>query len=128
MSVVIRQEVEFKASTQRVYDALTDAKHFSAFTGLPAEIHREAGGEFNCFGGQIAGRILDLVPYRRFVQAWRVSMWPDGVFSIARFQLEGLGEGTRLILEHSGFPEENREHLDGGWPKMYWEPLKKYLD
>ena len=128
MSAVIRQEVEFKASPQRVYEALTDAKHFSAFTGLPAEIDREAGGAFNCFGGQIAGRILDLVPSRRFVQAWRASMWPDGVFSIVRFQLEGKGEGTRLILEHSGFPEENRTHLDGGWPKMYWEPLKKYLD
>jgi len=55
-------------------------------------------------------------------------MWPDAVFSIVRFELKEQGQGTRLILEHSGFPEENREHLDGGWSRMYWEPLKKYLD
>jgi uncharacterized protein YndB with AHSA1/START domain len=128
MSAVIRQEVDFKASPARVYEALTDAKHFSAFTGLPATIHQEAGGAFACFGGQIAGRILDLVPNRRIVQAWHVSMWPEGVYSIVRFDLKEKGEGTQLVLEHSGFPEENRVHLDGGWARMYWEPLKKYLD
>jgi len=112
MSGVIRQQVEFKASPQRVYDALTDAKQFSVCTGLPAEIQGGAGGTFTCFGGQIAGRILELVPNQRIVQAWRVSMWPVGVFSIVRFQLEGRSDGTRLILEHSGFPEENRAHLD----------------
>jgi len=35
----------FKASPKRLYDALTDAKQFSEFTGgAPAEISREAGG------------------------------------------------------------------------------------
>jgi uncharacterized protein YndB with AHSA1/START domain len=127
MSGVIRQEVEFKANPQRVYEALSDAKHFSAFTGLPAEINPEPGGALSCFGGQITGRVLDLVPNRLFVQAWRPGIWPEGVFSIVRFQLEEKGGGTQLILEHSGFPEDNRSHLDGGWHKMYWEPLKKYL-
>ena len=128
MSVPIHQEVDFKASPQRVYEALTDAKHFSAFSGgLPAEIHSEPGGAFKCFGGQIVGRIIELVPNQRIVQAWHVGMWPDGVYSIVRLELKGQGGGTRLILDHSGFPEEHREHLDGGWPRMYWEPLKKYL-
>jgi hypothetical protein len=54
-------------------------------------------------------------------------MWPEGLFSIAQFEIKGQGTGTRLILEHSGFPEDNRAHLEGGWPQMYWEPLKKYL-
>jgi len=127
MSEAIRQEIDFAVSPQRVYEALTDGKHFAAFTGLPAEIHGEIGGTFTCFGGQIDGRILDLVPNRRIVQAWHVGMWPAGVFSIVRFDLKKHGEGTRLSLEHSGFPEENRAHLDGGWSKMYWEPLRKYL-
>jgi uncharacterized protein YndB with AHSA1/START domain len=128
MSTAIRQEIDFKANPQRVYEALTDGKHFSAFTGHPAKIDLAAGGAFSCFGGQIEGRILDLVPNRRIVQAWHVKTWPEGVFSIVRFELREQGAGTRLILEHSGFPEENRMHLDGGWSRMYWEPLKKYLD
>jgi uncharacterized protein YndB with AHSA1/START domain len=127
MSVPIHQEVDFKASPKRVYEALTDAKHFSAFSGLPAEIHGQTNGVFKCFGGQITGRMTELVPDQKIVQTWHVAMWPDGVDSKVRFELKAQGGGTRLILDHSDFPEENREHLDAGWPRTYWEPMKKYL-
>jgi hypothetical protein len=40
----IHQEIEIKASPQRIYDALLDPKQFVAFTGIPAEISRDAGG------------------------------------------------------------------------------------
>jgi len=46
MSNPIHQEIEFKTNPQRVYDALLDAKQFSAFSGAPAEIDRQAGGAF----------------------------------------------------------------------------------
>jgi uncharacterized protein YndB with AHSA1/START domain len=127
MSTAIHQEVDFKASPQRVYAVLTDAKEFSAFSGLPAEIGLEAGGAFKCFGGQITGRMIEVVPNQRIVQTWHVAMWPDGVNSTVKFQLKEQGSGTRIILDHSDFPEGNREHLDAGWPRMYWEPMKKYL-
>ena len=119
MSAAIYQEVDFKASPERVYQALTDAKQFSAFTGLPAEIHNEAGGDFKCFGGQITGRMTELLPGKKIVQTWHVAMWPDSVDSMVRIELKPHGEGTRLILDHSDFPEGNREHLDAGWPRMY---------
>ncbi len=128
MVAPIHQEVVFKASPKRLYDALTDAKQFSEFTGgAPAEISREAGGAFSCFGGMIVGRQLELVPNQRIVQAWRAGNWADGVYSIVKFELTGQGAETRLIFDHSGFPEGERDHLDSGWQKMYWEPLRKYL-
>jgi activator of HSP90 ATPase len=128
MSNTIRQAVIIKASPQRVYDALLDAKQFSAFTGgAPAEIDSKAGGAFSCFGGMITGRNVELVPNQRIVQAWRAGNWPEGVYSIVRFELDAQGSETRLTLDHSAFPEGNAEHLEGGWHKMYWEPLKKYL-
>ena len=128
MSNSIRQAVIIKASPQRVYDALLDAKQFSAFTGgAPAEIDSNAGGAFSCFGGMITGRNVELVPNQRIVQAWRGGNWPEGVYSIVKFELDAQGSETRLTLDHSAFPEGNAEHLEGGWHKMYWEPLKKYL-
>jgi len=132
MSNAIRQEVSIKASPDRVYDALIDAKHFSEFTGAPAEIDPSPGGAFSCFGGIITGRNIELLPNRRIVQAWRVAMWPDGLYSIVRFELQPDGSQTRLTMDHVGFPEEMRPHLngemaDGGWQRQYWEPLKKYL-
>jgi hypothetical protein len=42
-------------------------------------------------------------------------------------ELEAQGAGTKLVLQHDGFPGEMREHPEGGWHKMYWEPLLRYL-
>jgi activator of HSP90 ATPase len=123
----IEQEVVFNASPKRVYDTLLDSRQFSEFTGAPAEISRDPGGAFSCFGGMIAGRNIELIAGQRIVQAWRVGNWPDGVYSIVKFELTAEGSGARLNLRHAGFPEEGREHLVSGWHKMYWEPLKKYL-
>ena len=132
MSNPIRQEIEFKTNPQRVYDALLDTKQFSAFTGAPAQIDRQAGGAFSCFGGIITGRNIELVPNKRIVQAWRVKIWPDGLYSIVSFELQPDGPKTRVVLTHDGFPPDMREHLngeatDGGWHRQYWEPLRKYL-
>ena len=75
----------------------------------------------------ISGRNIELKPNARIVQAWRAGNWPEGVYSVVRFELTGEGAATTLTLDQSGFPEEQREHLDGGWRKMYWEPLQKHL-
>jgi uncharacterized protein YndB with AHSA1/START domain len=123
----IHQEVDFKASPGQIYDALLDAKQFSAFSGRPAEITREVGGAFSLFGGHIIGRNMELVPNQRIVQVWRVVTWPEGVYSMVRFDLKAEGSGTHLVFEHTGFPEGERDHLAEGWESNYWALLKKYL-
>jgi|ERR1700730_10089321 activator of HSP90 ATPase len=128
MSSSIHHEVVFKAVPKRVYEALMDAAQFSKLSGgAPAEISHEAGGAFSCFGGHVVGRNLELMPNQRIVQAWRAVNWDDGVFSIVRFELKGQGSETRVVFDQTGFPEEQREHLEGGWQANYWEPLRKYL-
>jgi hypothetical protein len=42
--------------------------------------------EQRMFGGDISGRNVELVPGRRAVQAWRSNAWPEGVYSIVRFE------------------------------------------
>lgn len=128
MQAAIHQEIAIKASPKRVFDALTSADQFSALTGgAPASIDATEGGAFSCFGGMIVGRNLELVPEQRLVQAWRAGNWRAGAFSIARFELQADGTGTKLIFDHTGFPADQGDHLDAGWTKMYWEPLQTYL-
>src|SRR5579859_5061971 len=124
----IHQEVDFKARPQRIYEALLDEKQFSTFSGTAAQINREAGGALKLFGGRVTGRNVELIPNQRVVQAWRVETWPSGIYSIIRFELTAQGSGTRIVFDHTGFAPEDREHLSEGWPRMYWEPLRKYLD
>lgn len=124
----IHQEIDFKAEPKRIYEALLDSKQFTAFSGgRAAEIHRDVGGTFSVFAGHIIGRNLELESNRLIVQAWRVVPWPEGIYSIARFELMSQASVTRLIFDHTGFPPELAEHLLSGWNENYWTALHKYL-
>jgi activator of HSP90 ATPase len=136
----IHHEVTFKASRQRVYELLTDASKFDRVVqlsdaknnGMPpngpaTSISRNAGGTFTLFGGIISGRHIELAPNERLVQAWRPAHWKAGIYSIARFQLSDNGSGTKLVLDHTGFPKGEGQGLSDGWHKNYWEPMAKAL-
>jgi activator of HSP90 ATPase len=123
----LHQEVDFRASSQRIYEVLLDSKQFAACTGMPAEIDPKAGGALSMFGGLIVGRNVELIPNQRIVQAWRPTHWDAGVYSIVRFELKQKGAETTVALDHTGFPEGEFDHLDPGWKLRYWDPLKKYL-
>lgn len=136
----IHQEVVFKASRKRVYEALTDAKRFNKVVmlsaavqsgmvpaGKPVEVSSEAGSAFSAFGGHITGRQIELVRDERIVQAWRAGGWEPGQYSIARFELSENGGSTKLVFDHTGFPQGQAQHLVEGWKTNYWEPLEKYF-
>lgn len=136
-SEAIHQEMIFKASRKRVYEALIDPKQFhqlmqlssdgKTMANIATQISREAGGAFSLFGGHILGRHIELVPDVRLVQAWRAADWLPGIYSIVRFELIEQGGGTKLDFHHTGFPQGRGQHLADGWKEHYWEPLKKYL-
>ena len=126
-SITIHQEIDFNASPQQLYEALVDSKQFTQFSGRAAEINREVGGAFSLFKGHIIGRNVELVPNERIVQAWRVVTWPEGAYSIVRFELKPQGSGTHLVFDHIGFPEGLHDHLAEGWEENYWSLLKKHF-
>lgn len=135
----IHQETIFKANRNRIYDALTDTGQFdrvihlgsgmntAALGNEPTAISREPGGSFTLFGGHIIGRQLELQQNERIVQAWRVVDWESGIYSIARFQLSDHASGTKLVFDHTGFPQGLGQHLADGWKSHYWEPLERFL-
>jgi activator of HSP90 ATPase len=128
----IHQEVVIRASSDRIYRALTDAKQFTRVTELSyhdtsTDISPEVGGAFSIFGGLITGRNIEMVPNELLVQAWREKPWTAGVYSIVRFKLQDAESGTKIIFDHTGFPQGAGEHLASGWRSHYWEPLQKYL-
>ncbi len=136
----IHQEPLINASRKRVYEALTRAAEFNEITKIaaagdkaialeksPTVLSPDVGGAFSLFGGIIVGRQIELVPNTRIVEAWRVSYWDPGAYSIARFELIEQGNGTRIVFDHTGFPKGAAETLASGWKAHYWEPLAKFL-
>lgn len=124
----LHQEIDYKTGPRRIYEALLSSKSFSAFSGAAAEIDPKVGGAFSMFGGLVVGRNVELVPNQRIVQAWRLAQeFPEGTYSLVKIELKLKDSGTRLILDHTGFPQGHFDHLDTGWYSHYWEPLRKFL-
>jgi activator of HSP90 ATPase len=136
----IHQEVLFDAPPARIYATLLDARAFDAVSKLgmaaqsgadlgrtPTAIGGAPGDAFTIFGGYISGRHIELVPDRLVVQAWREASWPAGHYSLARFELNPIGAGTKLVFDHTGFPQGSGHHLSYGWYGDYWNPMKAFL-
>jgi uncharacterized protein YndB with AHSA1/START domain len=128
----IHQESLIAALPQQVFELLTSGTLFSAATGMPAELTDREGGAFSVFGGRVEGRQIELVPGQRVVQAWRFgtahpSVWEPGVYSTVRFALEPAGDGTRLVIDHTGIPAEWIEHISQGYPTFYQDPITKFF-
>ena len=47
--------------------------------------------------------------------------------SIVTYELKSNGSGAHLVFDHTGFPENLRDHLARGWQAHYWDPLTKFL-
>lgn len=125
---MIHHEVVLAASPDRVYEVLTNGATFTAVTGgRTAEIGSVEGAAFSLFGGPIHGRHIELVPNQRVVQAWRTKMWEPGVYSIVTFTLTQEGSGTKLAIDHDGYPPAQHEHLASGWVANYVEPFAKHF-
>ncbi len=125
MCKTIKQRVKFQASPDWVYEMLADSKRHTELTGHKAEISRKVGGPFSVRGGQVTGINVDLVPGERLVQAWRSKEFPEGIFSMATFQLTPTkAGGTELVLTHRGVPKHLIPKVEKEWKKSYWEKLR----
>jgi activator of HSP90 ATPase len=123
----IHHVIEFPSPPSTIYDCLMNPSIFASVTAAPAEIEPTPGGAFSLFGERVEGRNVELVKASRIVQAWRVTAWEPGVYSIVRFELGAVGDSTQVTFDHTGFPEDNYADLDAGWSAMYWDPIKKHI-
>ena len=126
MNHKIHQESVVNAPPDKVYEVLTDSTKFSELTGgAPATIDAKNGGSFSLFGDMIQGINIECIPDERLVQAWRAANWEPGVYSMVKFDLVAEDSGTRVVLDHTAYPDDEGEHLDKGWHSNYWAPMNK---
>jgi uncharacterized protein YndB with AHSA1/START domain len=128
----IHQEAIIGAAPGEVYAVLTEGERFAAATAMPARIGEREGDAFSIFGGRVEGRLVELVPGERLVQAWRFAdehpeTWDPGVYSIVRFSLAPRPGGTHFVIDHDAIPAAAEERIEGGYPTFYRDPLVRYF-
>ncbi len=123
---MIQKTIELSATPAQVWKLLTTSAEFSELTGgAPTKISAQPGEVFSLFGGMIVGRNVECTSQQRLVQAWRPKTWEPGVYSLVKFELAQNGDKTQVQLTHTGYPEDQKDHLSGGWDQNYLEPMEK---
>ena len=123
----IKQIVKFNSSPHEIYSALINSEKHSAFTEAEAKISEKVGGKISAYDGWIEGENLELEKNKKIVQKWRGGDWPKGIYSIVKFELKKIKNGTELIFTQTGVPEEFYEDVKEGWEEYYWKKIKKFL-
>jgi len=124
----LKVSVTLPTTPQRIYEAWLNSKEHSAFTGGRARGSGKVGGALSAWDGYIRGKNLTLEPYRRIVQSWRSSEFPeDSEDSRLEVVLEEAEKGTRLTLIHTNIPDGQGEMYKEGWRDNYFQPMKRYF-
>jgi len=125
----INQTVTFETTPERIYDLLMDQKKVAAFTGSNVTMSTKVNGKFNVFDGYCHGYNIELIAGKKIVQAWHFAEdgWPDDHFSICSFEIDKVGNRTKLKFVQTNVPEHKVSSLKDGWKQFYWDAIKKYL-
>ena len=115
-------------SVERIYRAWLDSGEHSAFTGSPAQIDPGVGGKFTAWDGYIYGKTLKTEPFQRILQAWRTTEFPEqSPDSQLEILIEGVDNGAKVTLIHTGIPDGQAEDYRQGWEEYYFEPMQRYF-
>jgi len=123
----IKIEETMKCTGQELFNALTQRDMIQIFTGSEAKMAESAekGGEFKLLGGSIAGKYLELVPFTKIVQEWRLKSWPSGHVSKVEIQIKQTKEDTKITLTQTGVPVKEVQTTRMGWQRYYFEAMKR---
>jgi uncharacterized protein YndB with AHSA1/START domain len=120
--------VDLPAAPARLYRMYLSPREHAAFTGAPVRIAARAGAKFSAFGGALSGTVLQVIPNRLIVQAWRSTEFGkrdiDSTLVLAFSAVKG---GGRIELTHVNVAESDFAGVSAGWAKYYFNPWRNYL-
>ena len=115
-------------TAERIYRPWLDSEVHSAFTGSPAQIDPGAGDTFTAWDGYIYGRTLEDEPFRRILQAWRTTEFPEhSPDSQLEILIEEVDNGGKVTLIHTDIPDGQGDDYRQGWEEYYFKPMQRYF-
>ena len=128
MPRLVKQSITLPAPARDLYAMYLSPRKHAAITGGKVSIGPRPGSKFRAFGGALSGRMLQTVPGRLIVQAWRSTAFKkDDVDSTLILRFTPKGRKGRIDLVHVNVPDQDYRGVIAGWKKYYWQPWRKYL-
>ena len=128
MTEELELSIDFPVTSCHVFNAWLDSQAHSLFTGSPANIDPQVGGDFTAWDDYISGKNLALEPCRRILQSWRTTEFPpEAPDSILEILIEDVNQGARLTLRHTLIPDGQATQYREGWEDYYFKPMLEYF-
>ena len=117
------------AKPAEVFAALTDSKQIATWCGQKGSVSTKVGGKFEMFDGWVKGKVLESKPGKSLTHTWNPSDWPVvEQESLVKYTFTPSGKGTKVVLEHSNFPnEKEKNNTRSGWKEFVFDPLRSYF-
>jgi uncharacterized protein YndB with AHSA1/START domain len=128
-SSTIRMVVVLPGKPDEVFAALSNARIIAQWCGQKGKVELKIGGKVEMFDGWVKGKVLKFKRGRALAHTWQPGDWPaDARESIVEYSFAPAKGGTKVVLEHSGFPnEKERKNHKSGWREFVFDPLRGYL-
>jgi activator of HSP90 ATPase len=128
MPRIVKQTVTLPAPAKDLYAMYLNPGTHGAFTGGKVVIGARPGAKFSAFGGALRGKMLQTVPGRLIVQAWRSTAFKTtDADSTLILRFTPKGRSGRIDLVHVNVPNHDYGGVNKGWKNYYWKPWRKYL-
>jgi activator of HSP90 ATPase len=114
------------APPEDVYLALTNEATVMLWTGAPAVIDAQPGGEMSMWDDSIVGEFLSLEPNVKIEQEWFFG--EQEAPSIVTLKLHPDKKGTSLEVRHTNIPDEAYEDIAAGWEDPFMASLIEFYD
>ena len=107
---------------------LTDPKLIRKWSGSEAILENKVGGKFEMFDGWVTGKVLK-TSERELAYTWKTSEMPeDAKPTEVHYLLKEDEAGTKVILRHTGFPNEDEmKSHKSGWTDFFFDPMEDYI-
>ena len=94
-------------------------------TGDVKMTEAKQGESFEMINGSVSGVFVEVVPFTKIVQKWRLKTWPADHFSDVTIEIRQSSEDTKVKVKQSNVPEKEIETVRLGWKRYYFEAMKR---
>jgi uncharacterized protein YndB with AHSA1/START domain len=128
MAYDLNLEFTLSGKPKRVMELLTDPKLIRKWSGGEAVVENKVGGKFEMFDGWVFGNVTK-TGENELAYTWKTTDWPEETKPTeVHYLLKEDEAGTKVILHHTGFPNEDEmKSHKSGWTDYFFDPMEDFI-
>ncbi|KAJ3236460.1 hypothetical protein HDU81_010755 [Chytriomyces hyalinus] len=122
-------ETQFACTASDIYDSFLNPERVKIWTrDKGVVLDPRPGQEMVLFGGNVSGRIFELVPCSKIVFTWRLKSWPSSLqSSLVTLLIDEFDKVVRVRVKHVDAPADEIPVIKRNWEAYYFTPIRESL-